>query len=164
MPSNGALVGDAVLADLRAIPAVLEAVVGKWRDGVFAAGSLNRRAAAAFADKLKRSLTLEAEDKAHGRAVGDKLHLLVVGIEVSLFVAEQFAADVMEFLPGINAKAVSSNQLVGGDKVPQRQPLFDMLLKHITRFCWWFGIQYVPSDFVLQFDFKLVTPQKTVLV
>ncbi len=111
------MTGDAVLADLRAIPAVLDVIVNKWRDGVFAAGSLNRRTAAAFVDKLKRSLAIEADDKAYGKEVGDKLHLLVVGIEVSLFVAEQFAADVMEFLPGLNAKAVSSNQLVGGDKV-----------------------------------------------
>jgi hypothetical protein len=45
------------------------------------------------------------------------VHLLVVGVEVSLWVAEQFAADVTEFLPGASATAVSANQLVGGEKV-----------------------------------------------
>jgi len=46
-----------------------------------------------------------------------QVHLLVVGVEVSLWVAEQFAADVTEFLPGASATAVSANQLVGGEKV-----------------------------------------------
>lgn len=40
-----------------------------------------------------------------------------MGVEVSLWVAEQFAADVTEFVPGATATAVSANQLVGGDQV-----------------------------------------------
>jgi hypothetical protein len=98
---------DAILADLRAIPKVLNNIVFNWRDDLFNGSSPNRRTAATFAAKLTRAST-QAESK---------LHLLVVGIEVSLYVAEQFALDVTEYIPGIIAAAVSSNQLVGGGKV-----------------------------------------------
>ena len=45
------------------------------------------------------------------------MHLVVIGIEVSLYVGEQFATDVVEFMPGTRAAAVSSNQFLGGDRV-----------------------------------------------
>jgi hypothetical protein len=45
-----------VLRDLRAIPAVLDLIVGKWREGIFSIGSLNRRAAAAFVEKFAEAL------------------------------------------------------------------------------------------------------------
>eukprot|EP00615_Pteridomonas_danica_P011780 CAMPEP_0114331576 /NCGR_PEP_ID=MMETSP0101-20121206/2506_1 /TAXON_ID=38822 ORGANISM="Pteridomonas danica, Strain PT" /NCGR_SAMPLE_ID=MMETSP0101 /ASSEMBLY_ACC=CAM_ASM_000211 /LENGTH=1431 /DNA_ID=CAMNT_0001461959 /DNA_START=122 /DNA_END=4417 /DNA_ORIENTATION=+ len=98
---------DAVLEDIRAIPSVLDAIVGKWRDGVFSSSSKNRASAKQFVKKMGEAM--ESGPSA--------MHLVVVGIEVSLFVSEQFAADVTEFIPGANACAISSNQLIGGGKV-----------------------------------------------
>lgn len=90
---------------------MLDKIVGNWRDGVFSVGSLNRRSAACLVDKLSSAL------KNMRREPVEAVHLLVVGIEVSLYVSEQFAADVCEFVHGVSATAVSANQLVGGDKV-----------------------------------------------
>ena len=44
------------MRDLRAIPAVLDLIVGKWREGIFSMGSLNRRSAAAFVEKFAQAL------------------------------------------------------------------------------------------------------------
>jgi hypothetical protein len=41
---------------------VLDLIVGKWREGIFSMGSLNRRSAAAFVEKF--ALALNAIDSA----------------------------------------------------------------------------------------------------
>jgi len=117
--SGGLVENDAVLSDIRSIPFVLDLIISKWRDGVFSSQSLNRRSAAAFSEALFKAVTDTTKSPLSELGDGNKqdLHLLVVGIEVSLWASEQLAADVMEFIPGANAKAVSANQLVGGDKV-----------------------------------------------
>lgn len=66
---------DPVLEDLRAVPAVLEQIVNKWRDGVFGSTSKNRITASRFTDKLTKAM----------QSGPDALHLLVVGMEVLTF-------------------------------------------------------------------------------
>ena len=41
----------------------------------------------------------------------------MLGIEVSLFIAEQFAADVGACVPGLRANALSANKFLGGEAV-----------------------------------------------
>ena len=113
---------DLVAGDLRAIPAVVNNITQKWRGELFyytespaqphskpphpnsnsnshshptppgglaALGSPNLKTARSFTMAIKAAIANNAT-----------MHLVVIGIEVSLYVGEQFAADVVEFMPG----------------------------------------------------------------
>jgi len=80
---------DLVAGDLRAIPAVVNNITQKWRGGLAALGSPNLKTARSFTTAIKAAIANNAT-----------MHLVVIGIEVSLYVGEQFAADVVEFMPG----------------------------------------------------------------
>jgi hypothetical protein len=105
---------DSVAADIADIPRLLHTIAHDWADPA----SFNRRAAAAFAAELRRiaeerrrraaSLTPGGDD-----AWGQELDVLLVGVEVSLWLAEQFAADLKTMLPGLRVAAISANKVVG---------------------------------------------------
>jgi len=95
-----------VARDLQRIPDVLNRVTAKWHVGLSAIASKNLRTATNFSAKLREAIDHNPKG----------LHLLVVGIEVSLWLGEQFAADLVDFLRA-NAMSISANQFVGGDRV-----------------------------------------------
>ncbi|CAI5520260.1 unnamed protein product [Closterium sp. Naga37s-1] len=82
---------DLVEADLRAIPRVLESIRADWED----ARSLNRRTAAALVAMLQaKAEAAVAAGEAAGGMSRKEIDVLVTGVETSLWVGEQFAADL----------------------------------------------------------------------
>ena len=76
------------------IPRVLECIRNDWQDP----SSLNSRSAASFVAMLQRKAE-EAEERGEGGAQATgwsrkEIDVLVTGVENSLWVAEQFAADL----------------------------------------------------------------------
>ncbi|GJP47206.1 hypothetical protein CLOM_g6423, partial [Closterium sp. NIES-68] len=105
---------DLVEADLRAVPRVLELIRADWQDG----RSLNRRTAAALAAMLQgKAEAAAAAERAMGEAVGGmsrkEIDVLVTGVETSLWVGEQFAADLQNCFPQLRVVAVSANKVIG---------------------------------------------------
>ena len=98
---SGAAENDPVGADIEAIPAVLARIRDEWSH----ASSLNRLTATAFArilvEKMALNTALEMRD----------IDLLVVGVETSLWLAEQFVADLRRALPKVAAEAISANKI-----------------------------------------------------
>jgi hypothetical protein len=117
---NGSrLSDDEVLEDLRDIPAVMSTISEHWRGSESKRNggrddSYNVSTAKAFSEALRRSKAVE-ERASDGNTATP--HLLVLGIEVSLFIAEQFAADVGACVPGLRANALSANKFLGGEAV-----------------------------------------------
>ena len=102
---------DAVAADLADVPRLLHAIADDWA----APASLNRRAAAAFAAALRR-IGEERRGGAHlagDDTAGQEVDVLLVGVEVSLWLAEQFAADLKTLFPGLRVAAISANKVIG---------------------------------------------------
>jgi hypothetical protein len=104
---SGAAQNDPVGADIEAIPAVLFRVRDAWRDP----DSLNRLTATAFARMLLEKMAVNREGAANVHEARD-VDLLIVGCETSLWMGEQFAADLQRALPKVNAVAMSANKLV----------------------------------------------------
>lgn len=76
-------------------------------------GSANRASASAFSSMLLAKLAWNAEQPGGG---GRDIDLILVGMEVSLWVAEQFVSDICRALPRLAATALSANkvlQLIG---------------------------------------------------
>ena len=98
---SGAAENDPVGADIEAIPEVLKRIREEWSH----ASSLNRMTATAFArillEKMALNTALEMRD----------IDLLVVGVETSLWLAEQFVADLKRALPKVAAEAISANKI-----------------------------------------------------
>ena len=98
---TGAAENDPVGADIEAIPEVLKRIREEWSR----ASSLNRMTATAFArillEKMALNTALEMRD----------IDLLVVGVETSLWLAEQFVADLKRALPKVAAEAISANKI-----------------------------------------------------
>lgn len=83
---------------------LLHSIASDWTDPT----SLNRRTAAAFASELQR-IAAARRRGAHlpgDDAAGQELDVLITGVEVSLWLAQQFAADLQALLPGLRVAAV----------------------------------------------------------
>ncbi|CAI5468363.1 unnamed protein product [Closterium sp. Yama58-4] len=101
---------DLVEADLRAIPRVLEAIRADWEDP----RSLNRRTAAALVAMLQaKAEAAVAAGEAAGGMSRKEIDVLVTGVETSLWVGEQFAADLQNCFPQLRVVAVSANKVIG---------------------------------------------------
>ncbi|GAQ85582.1 putative type II Glutamine amidotransferase [Klebsormidium nitens] len=104
-------VKDVVGQDIADIPAVISEIRAQWADKL----SLNRRTAAAFFDALKgRVLEYHRE---HKREM--VIDVVITGCESSLWIAEQFASDLMNMFPQLYVAAISSNkviQILGSNK------------------------------------------------
>ena len=99
--------------DIADIPAVLRTQMRDWDDPVH---SYNRMTAWAFASRLQARL---------GRTDGS-VDLLITGCEVSLWLGEQFAADVHLAFPRLKVVTISANKLLGqlGQQFPVPQAGF----------------------------------------
>jgi hypothetical protein len=104
---------DLVLADIRDIPRVCKKIQDDWRDV-----GLNRMTAWNLANCIRARMKAHVDGKiaCHGGTVD----ILVTGCEVSLWVAEQFAADLQKCFPKLFVKAISSNKILGlfGQELP----------------------------------------------
>jgi len=98
---SGAAANDPVGADIEAIPAVLARIRDEWSH----ASSLNRMSATAFARILAEKMALNEAIEIRD------IDLLVVGVETSLWLAEQFVADLRRALPKVAAEAISANKI-----------------------------------------------------
>jgi len=109
---------DPVGADLKDIPGVLRSL---QTDFASTATSLNLSTAWTFANRLRRRMRLQEQGKADG-----SVDLLIVGCEASLWVGEQFAADISLIFPGLKVVTLSANKVLGlmGQKFPIPQEGF----------------------------------------
>ena len=97
---------DPVLADIQDIPRICASIQEDWQDV-----GLNRMTAWHLGQCIQKRMRerLEGTIEAHTNQVD----ILVTGCEVSLWVAEQFVADLAKCFPKLGVKAVSSNKLLG---------------------------------------------------
>ena len=98
---------DPVGADLLATPAVLARITADF-DTTGNAHSSNRIAAWTFTAKLRERLRAHRNNSSDG-----SVDLLITGCEVSLWVGEQFAADVQLAYPTLRVLVLSANKLLG---------------------------------------------------
>lgn len=101
---------DLVLSDIQDIPKVLRNLQEDWRNKPQASISLNRLTAWNLARCLKKRLQRQVESNTKSLTSVD---VVVTGCEVSLWLAEQFAADLQTAFPRLAVKAVSSNKVLG---------------------------------------------------
>lgn len=99
---------DLILSDIHDIPKVCAAIQEEWQSDK-AASSLNRLTAYNLSRCLRTRLEAHVAGTVHPRAID----ILLTGCEVSLWLAEQFAADLQKSFPNLRIKAVSSNKLLG---------------------------------------------------
>jgi hypothetical protein len=97
---------DQVLAEMTDIPAVLDRIQREWEDP----SSLNRLTAAAFgAALLKNAKTWSnLRNGQDGPALNPELDLLILGVENSLYLADQFADDLRLVFPYLRVEAVDA--------------------------------------------------------
>lgn len=101
-PMGGA---DPVGRDLADVPDVLRRIQQDWNDP---SHSLNRLTAFTLQQRLRKRLM------AHEKGTHDgSLDLLISGCEVSLWVGEQFAADMHRAFPKLKIVCISANKLLG---------------------------------------------------
>eukprot|EP00930_Biecheleria_cincta_P085510 TRINITY_DN7489_c0_g1_i3.p1 TRINITY_DN7489_c0_g1~~TRINITY_DN7489_c0_g1_i3.p1 ORF type:complete len:1587 (+),score=291.03 TRINITY_DN7489_c0_g1_i3:80-4762(+) len=93
---------DVVGCDISKVPWVLAEIDACWEDR----NSLNRISAATFANCIGALL------KGRSQA-GSDIDVLVFGIENSLWLGQQFAADLARLFPCLNVLAMSSNWVLG---------------------------------------------------
>ena len=98
-------VKDPVGQDLVDLPGVLERIVDDWDDP---SDSLNRITAWTFVNKLKARLRMYAAGEHDG-----SVDLLITGCEVSLWMGEQFAADLHTAFPQLSVLTLSANKVLG---------------------------------------------------
>ncbi|RYH31978.1 hypothetical protein EON65_01560 [archaeon] len=102
---------DLVAEDLRITPAVLSAIDRAWSN----AASMERQAGEALATCLVNAMYRRATNPK------DTIDLLIGGVEVSLWLAEQFAADLRRIFPHLNVATASANKLLGmGEDNPSK--------------------------------------------
>ena len=101
---------DLVGADVRDIPRVLRDIQEDWRNKPRGTISLNRLTAWNLSRCLRRRLDrrVAGTSKSH-RSVD----VVVTGCEVSLWLAEQFAADLANAFPRLDVRSVSANNILG---------------------------------------------------
>jgi len=104
---SGPAQNDPVGADIEAIPQVLARVRSEWQD----AESLNRMTATAFARMLLEKMAHNQHFSGSAHEARD-MDVLIVGVEISLWMAEQFAADLTRALPHVHAQAMSANKVL----------------------------------------------------
>ena len=104
-PADDPRLSDPVGLDLADIPRALQAIQDDWNSGV----GLNRLTAWHFGRQLKDRL----RRKADGRAGAGAVDILVTGCEVSLWLGEQFAADLSMMFKKLHVRTLSSNKLLG---------------------------------------------------
>lgn len=94
---------DLVAADLAMIPAILASIDKAWKT----ADSLEHLSGFALCRALLDNM------KRRQMSNTDTTDLLIGGVEASLWVAEQWAADLRTIFPQLNVVTVSSNKLLG---------------------------------------------------
>jgi hypothetical protein len=97
---------DRVLAEMTDIPAVLDRVQREWEESA----SLNRLTAAAFSAELfnKANTWRAPRNGEDAPALNPELDLLLLGVENSLYLAEQFAVDLRRVFPYLHVEAVDA--------------------------------------------------------
>lgn len=111
---------DLVQQDLRDIPEVVTSIDREWADPE----SPTTTAATDLADHLCRRLVARREQATTAARSGDQVDLLIGGVEVSLWLAEQFAADLRIVFPSIVVRCVSANKLLGVRGLSPRRTYF----------------------------------------
>jgi len=108
---------DLVLADIQDIPRILRNIQADWRNRPQGSISLNRLTAWNLARCLKKRLQRRLDGTVKS---ANSFDVVVTGCEVSLWLAEQFAADLQIAFPNLAVKAVSSNKILGlfGQDIP----------------------------------------------
>mmetsp|Transcript_18687 Transcript_18687/g.32920 ORF Transcript_18687/g.32920 Transcript_18687/m.32920 type:complete len:1597 (-) Transcript_18687:84-4874(-) len=99
---------DPVLTDIQDIPRACKNIQNDWNSGK-AVHSLNRLTAFNFTRSLRKRL----EKHVKGTVPAMSVDILLTGCEVSLWLAEQFAADLKKCFPKLSIEAVSSNKILG---------------------------------------------------
>eukprot|EP00746_Dinoflagellata_sp_MGD_P157020 gnl/MRDRNA2_/MRDRNA2_86072_c0_seq2.p1 gnl/MRDRNA2_/MRDRNA2_86072_c0~~gnl/MRDRNA2_/MRDRNA2_86072_c0_seq2.p1 ORF type:complete len:1384 (+),score=218.41 gnl/MRDRNA2_/MRDRNA2_86072_c0_seq2:410-4153(+) len=102
-PSSTDLVG----CDIADIPRIIAKIQNDWRNGE----GMNRVTAWNFARKIKERINADIQEPQRRQANGTDL--LLTGCEVSLWVAEQFAADFASAFPNLRVRTISANKLLG---------------------------------------------------
>lgn len=97
---------DPILADIRDIPRVCKQIQDDWHDV-----GLNRMTAWNLANCIRARMKAHVDGKI--KCHGGTVDILVTGCEVSLWVAEQFVADLQKSFPKLFVKAISSNKILG---------------------------------------------------
>ena len=103
MPLPEGAVADPVGEDLREIPRAMRVLQEDW-DGM----GMNRMTAWCLGNDL---IERQRAKGAPGGGSGG-VDILITGIEVSLWVGEQFASDLNLIFPGLNIKCISSNKIL----------------------------------------------------
>lgn len=103
---------DCVAKDIEHIPWLVREIDTTWSNQ----DSLNRISSDNFALKLLKILS--SKQAGAWRGVGDKgpgarIDLVVFGVETSLWLGQQFVADLQRLFPSLNVVAMSSNVLLG---------------------------------------------------
>ncbi|CAJ1922340.1 unnamed protein product [Cylindrotheca closterium] len=99
---------DLVLSDIESIPGVIKNIQDSWHSSN-ASISMNRLTAHTFSSCLRERL----REHVKGNVAPKAVDILLTGCEVSLWLAEQFAADLQKCFPKLNIEAISSNKLLG---------------------------------------------------
>jgi len=94
---------DLVAADLAMIPGILDAIDRAWSN----TGAVEFIVAEEFCNFMIQCMKHRIDTKT------DSTDLLIGGVEASLWVAEQFAADLRTLFPQLNIVTVSANKLLG---------------------------------------------------
>ncbi|KAL0031273.1 hypothetical protein WJX77_012514 [Trebouxia sp. C0004] len=98
--------------DLAEIPAVLGALAATWQDPK----SFNCQSACELAKMLQVAMSTSKHTPAwsarYAQAHDQAMDLVIVGVEASLWTAEQFAQDLKAVLPALQITVVSSNKLI----------------------------------------------------
>eukprot|EP00613_Pedinella_sp_CCMP2098_P067037 CAMPEP_0171988882 /NCGR_PEP_ID=MMETSP0993-20121228/276127_1 /TAXON_ID=483369 /ORGANISM="non described non described, Strain CCMP2098" /LENGTH=1339 /DNA_ID=CAMNT_0012641859 /DNA_START=956 /DNA_END=4976 /DNA_ORIENTATION=- len=102
-------VASPVAADILDIPRVCAAIQEEWQSPI----CMNRRTAYAFGKDINDRMIQHFDNKHVTGASDQRIDLLVTGCEASLWVGEQFAADLAEVMPRLVVKTVSANKVLG---------------------------------------------------
>ena len=94
---------DLVAADLKVTPAVVAAIDRVWASPI----SIERISAASLGACLVQNMQKRLLNNE------DTTDLLIGGIEASLWIAEQWAADLRTIFPHLNVETISANKLLG---------------------------------------------------
>ena len=97
---------DPVLADIQDIPKICSNIQEDWKSV-----GLNRMTAWHLGQCIKKRMQGHVEGTIEKNA--SQIDILLTGCEVSLWISEQFVADLQKCFPKLHIKAISSNKLLG---------------------------------------------------
>ena len=103
------IVPDAVGQDIADIPSVLRRINDDWNSNDVSSSSSNRLSAYTFVNRLRPRLL----DPEASRPNAESIDLVIAGCEVSLWLGEQFAADLHLAFPNLRILTISANKLLG---------------------------------------------------